>query len=177
MSKLIKETIVSKTINLNRNQNKKSPKQILENDFLSIYNIPISGGWGYSLNDTIVVNKNPDSITEKNFQTGYDLQKVFIKSRIYEELIISNKSDKFTKISWKMTKQKLLPKNERIIDYLKYRVCGFKLIEYTKLKYELSKIKDISEKKIKEHFDKILICYDSEFWFDITSFFGTDGSL
>lgn len=171
MPKLIKETIVSKTINLNRFKNKKSPKQILENDFLSIYNIPISGGWGYSLNDTIVINKYPDSITEKNFQTGYDLQKVFIKSRIYEELIISNKSDKYTKIRWKMIKQKLLPKNERIIDYFKYRVCGFKLIEYIKLKYELSKIKDISEKKIKEHFDKILICYDSEFWFDITSFF------
>ena len=181
MQRFLNKEAVLKTINL-KLDSKKSPKEILERDFDSLGHIPISGGWGYSLDDVVFINKYPDRLRQTNILTGYELQNEFIKNRIYEELIIRRKKNKFIKIRWKKLKQRLIPVKNGYIDHLEYRVCGLNLNEdiLSRKKYfnDQKIIADeLTETNYNQDSDEILICYETEFWFDISSFFGTDGRL
>lgn len=59
----------------------KSPKQILSEDFPE-HDWPISGGWGYSMDDAVV-------IAADNEFSGVHMEYKFLEYRSYEEVIFS----------------------------------------------------------------------------------------
>ena len=88
--------------------------------------LPISGGWGYGLNDCVVIDKEDPAA-----QTGlpFDLigvEQVLVEKRIYAELIVFRpNNDLFAGISWNRTEQSLRDIHGRQFDVLKYQVTAF----------------------------------------------------
>lgn len=155
-----------------------TPREILEHDFKSIGNFPISGGWGYTKDDAVIIEKDDPSVIKDIPFDGVGIEKIFVEKRIYEELIIFKpEGAKFNGIKWDMLKQRLITDEDRHFDLLKYKICGHLDDDwkYLKEKYEKNNgFEDNPKRSIKhneEHLNR-MICYETEFWFDITSFYG-----
>ena len=65
-----------------------SPREILAADFRSMGEIPIRGGWGYTIDDPVIIDKNDPIVLRGMPFDGVGLEYVFVEKRIYEELII-----------------------------------------------------------------------------------------
>ena len=65
-----------------------SPREILAADFKSLGGeLPIHGGWGYSLEDAAVIDKNDPTVPSGMPFDGVEIEYVFVEKRIYEELL------------------------------------------------------------------------------------------
>ena len=97
-----------------RINSEESPRDILAADFKSIGEIPIRGGWGYTLEDAVIIDKNDPIVSKGSPFDGVSLEYVFVEKRIYEELIIFRpKDDRFTGINWKLLKQQMRPTTKK----------------------------------------------------------------
>lgn len=139
--------------------------------------LPIKGGWGYSKEDAIIIDSN-DEVVEKGIPfDGIGLEHLIVKKRLLEELIIF-KSDEdktsFSNIQHKVVKQSLLfEDNNRKIDHLVVEGTCFLHHEWLELKNEMFSGEDDFD--LEAHFekeDKLIFYFTSEYFFDITSFYG-----
>ena len=176
MRHLDKDTVLNK-INLKVKNTKETPREILERHNPSMGNIPISGGWGYTQEDCVIINKNDPSVNQSMPFFGVDYEYLFVEKRIYEELIIFREpGQKFHGIKWEMLEQNLIFKDDRQYDHLHYLVRGHidKDWDYLhKIFEDNNKFIDDPEgfeKHLKEN-EELLSCYETDYWFDITSFY------
>lgn len=122
-------------------------RSVIRDDFK--IDLPIKGGWGYSLEDSVIIDKNDITVNRNMPFDGVSLEYIFVEKRLYEELIIfREKGCQFADIEWELETQSL-----RKIDNKSYDV----------LEFNVSAIQDGKEKYIKRK---------RTYWFDITSFFG-----
>ena len=177
MPRILSDDDVLKSINRPSGL-EQTPREILESHFNSIEAIPIKGGWGYTKDDAVIIDKDDHSVPKGLPFDGIGIEKIFVEKRTYEELIIFRKDgDKFNGINWELLNQSLVQDNDKYYDVLKYKICGHLDGDWEFLKEEFERndfFSDDPEGKdnhFEEHSNR-LICYETEFWFDITSFFG-----
>jgi len=155
-----------------------SPREIITTDFKSLQGrLPISGGWGYSKEDAVIIDKN-DPVVPKGIPfDGISVERTFVEKRIYEELIIFNPNEsKFSGIKWELIKQELQNDEEKSFDVLFFDVTAVPDADWEQLKKEWESNDGFQESQlalnahIKKRNSKT-IHYQTEYWFDITSFF------
>lgn len=175
MRHLDKDTVLNK-INLTVEITKGTPREILERHNPSMGSIPISGGWGYSQEDCVIINKNDPSVNQSMPFFGVDYEYLFVEKRIYEELIIFREpGHKFNGIKWEKLEQNLISKDGRSYDHLRYLVSGHidKDWEYLQKIFEDNNKFENDDKGFQNHLkenEELLYCYETDYWFDITSF-------
>lgn len=160
-----------------RIRSEESPRDILAADFRSMGEIPIRGGWGYTIDDPVIIDKN-DPIVPKGIPfDGVGLEYVFIEKRIYEELIIFRpEDDRYSGTEWKLLKQELSRHSGRSYDVLTIEVTALpdRVWEELKAEWEGPKGYGSSGFDADEHMkkrDSQTIRYVTEYHFDITSFY------
>lgn len=157
-------------------RSKESPRQIIFEDFKSLgTELPIKGGWGYEINDAVIINKN-DPIVSQSMPFNFTaIEKIFVEKRIYEELIIFREDNqKHSGIEWKLESQKLIRKGNNSYDVLSYLVTAIPDVDWEILKAEFMDNNGFSDSKesYNAHMEKKhnkTIFYSTEYWFDITS--------
>lgn len=160
-------------------RSEETPREIIAADFKSLRDeLPISGGWGYSKEDAVVIDKN-DPVVPKGLPfDGIGIEYVFVEKRIYEELIIFRPDDsKFAGIEWKLIEQRLVSDDDRKFDVLSFDVTAIPDIDWELLKREWEQNHGFqtSQSALEAHIEKKnskTVHYTAEYWFDITSFFG-----
>lgn len=157
-------------------EDQNSPRLYLRNSIG--LNLPISGGWGYSLEDCVIINKDDPSVDQKIPFDGVAIEYIFVEKRIYAELIVFRPlGDKFAQIEWKRTGQSLRVVDGRKIDVLEFRVRALVNRDWEFLRGDLEANNGYVEdhQGMERHLMEraLRTCfYDTEYWFDITSFFG-----
>ncbi|MCQ2380322.1 MAG: hypothetical protein MJ025_05310 [Victivallaceae bacterium] len=99
-----------------------APRQVLLEHFEKTrHQLPIEGGWGYSLDDAVVIKtEDPDINPGKPF-FGIAVENVFIHYRIREELEYASK-EKYHCVNWTKTGQRLVFSDGRPYDVISYVV-------------------------------------------------------
>lgn len=162
-----------------RIRSNETPREILAADFKSLGGeLPIQGGWGYSREDAVIINKD-DPVVEKGLPfDGVSIEYIFVEKRIYEELIIFRPENKrYSGIRWNLIKQQLTSHNDKSYDVLYFAVTAIPHSDWEALKSEWESNNGFqsSKAKLKLHMEKQdskIILYQTEYWFDITSFYG-----
>ena len=101
-----------------------TPREIIAADFKSLREeLPISGGWGYTKEDAVVIDRNDPVVSKGMPFDGVEIEYIFVEKRIYEELIIFRpKDDKYSGIEWNLLKQKCTSDNGKKYDVLSFEV-------------------------------------------------------
>jgi len=163
-----------------RIESRESPREILAADFKSLRGeLPIRGGWGYNQEDAVIIDKNDPVVPSGVPFDGVGIEYVFVEKRIYEELIIFRpKHERCSGIKWKLLKQRLFENGGRSYDVLAFEVTAFLAKDFEELKAEWegpnghgSSGFDVDAHMKKAEARKLR--YVTEYWFDITSFYGS----
>ena len=121
---------------------------------------PFEGGWGYSKDDALIINKNHANVTKEVPFYGVGFEYKFVRYRLYKELAL-NRNHYFVTESVKYnlkTQAVIRGEGGKVYDLLKFEICAEELF-----------LNDKGEPNIKSD---VLLCYDTEYWFEISSFFG-----
>ena len=89
MTKEIKAPELPKQWSSGSKDDKNSPRLYIQNQVDELV-LPISGGWGYSVDDCVVIDKNDSSVDTSAPFKGVPIEYQFIEKRIYAELIVFN---------------------------------------------------------------------------------------
>lgn len=164
-----------KNINLTPHVQHLPLRQVLFGDFKSLGGeLPIKGGWGYSIEDSIIIDKKDCTVSEILPFDGVGIEYIIVEKRIYEELIIfRGTGDKHSGIKWKLEKQKTLQIEGRIYDHLTFEVTCFRDDDFEWLKQDVQLNSSnpnfsVDHSKKREEFQ---CYYTTEYFFDITSFY------
>jgi hypothetical protein len=150
--------------------------QVLMEDFpKDCSDLPISGGWGYSQSDAIILvrSKFPSSAAARNFVS---LEYHIVEKIVYEELIIfQEKGNGFSGIRFHLDWQALLGE-ERKFDRLDFRISCWsdQHWEWLKENWEQNGFGESIGFDREAHLarrEASKIEYTRQFWFDITSVF------
>jgi hypothetical protein len=156
-----------------------TPRQLFVEIYKSIPELPIRGGWGYSIDDAVIIDKN-DPIVSKGLPfNGVSIEYIFVEKRIYCELIVFRpRNDRYAGITWDLKLQTLREVNGKRYDVLTFDVTAL----HDKHQGELKAIWEgpngfgspgfNKEEHFRKH-DALTIHYVAEYWFDITSFYGS----
>ena len=138
--------------------------------------MPINGGWGFTKDNAIIIDKNDHVVSKGEAFDGVGLEYSIVAKRIDLELTyLQTEKDSYRGIHWKLFKQETLKEKDSYFDKL--------TIKITALPYEAWKSQKLEWKDNghKPNFDKewfmaktlelTQFCY-RDFWFDITSFYG-----
>lgn len=136
---------------------------------------PVEGGWGYSLADACVIGLPESAI---NTTRGIKLEYRFVEKRIYLEMIsLRPPGHQYRNINWELKEQRLITDNERKYDKLIFNITAFPETIWEELEKEYNGPEGAGHpdfnlathteirRSYQEHFT-------SEFWFDITRFYG-----
>lgn len=149
---------------------KEGPLQILTEDFPK-HQWPISGGWGYSQENAVVLELD-------NEFSGVMFEQKFVEYRTYEELIVFRpKAERYAGIRIKKGLQALSHANGKSYDMVEYEVTAYRESDYEMLKadWEKHNAYEGDEEGRARHLalaDSLRISYNTVGWFDITRFFG-----
>lgn len=139
--------------------------------------LPITGGWGYSKEDAIVIDKNDSSVNPAFPFNGVGIEYQIAEKRIYIETIVARpEHDKYSGVNWKPNKQRLVHDNDKQYDYISFHVTALPKIDFEFLKSEYeTEMKNgiLNFEKHSKKREAMLCHYDTEFWFDITSFYSS----
>jgi len=156
-----------------------TPREKIATDFKSTQSeLPISGGWGYSKEDAVVIDKNESTVSGDMPFDGVGIEYVFVEKRIYEELIVFRpKEDRYFGIEWNLLLQKSVRDDNKSYDVLSFEVTAFPNSVWQKVQVDLEnhykpQVSDIEIKTILKEYGENQIKYTTEYWFDITSFYG-----
>lgn len=142
--------------------------------------LPISGGWGYTKEDAVVIDKDDPVVLKGIPFDGVGIEYIFVEERIYEELNRYESEDgKYSVVGWNLLEQSLIFDDDRKYDVLSYEVTAIPESDWDSLntEWECNTGLQTSESEMKAHIEKRnikTICYSNECWFDITSFYGAD---
>ncbi len=154
----------------------KSLREILFEDFKSIgKELPIKGGWGYSKEDAIVIDKNDPAAVQWQPFNGVALEYFIAEKRIFEEIIIfRSKGDQFRNVKITLNKQSFIACNDgKSYDYLIFDVTAFHDKDWESIDREIQeKINTCGFDFVKfiESKNDLRYHYTPEFWFEISSF-------
>ena len=146
--------------------------------------LPIKGGWGYSIDDACIIDKTDKSVIQGIPFDGVSVEYAFIEKRNYAELInthyskeIYRKTDKYyAHIEFKLIAQRMIPEKEKkVYDHIKFEIECVPEEIFDKLS-ELAKDPDKLDEVWKIH-EKEKLIFERECFFDITSFYGRNNDL
>lgn len=140
--------------------------------------LPIRGGWGYTKEDAVIIDKN-DPVVPKGLPfDGHTIEYIFVEKRIYEELIIFQPEEhRCSGIEWQLVQQQLQEIDARTYDVLTFAVTAFPDKDWEELRAEW----EGANTAVSDHFnfeahqqkrEARQLRYVTDYWFDITSFFG-----
>ena len=151
-------------------------REILLTDFPSLrHDLPIRGGWGYTMEDAVIIDRNDPAAQNYPLFDYVSMEYTFVEKRLYEELIISRERDKcFSGIEWNLEKQSLLSDRGRKYDELVFSITLFadKDWEFLKTDWESHRGYRGDRLGLEEHERKresLLLGMTESFVFDITS--------
>ena len=158
--------------------NVESPREILKSRFTSIDELPIDGGWGYSMNDAVIIDKN-DPIVDKVLPfNGVGIEYIFARYRTYLELITQrNEEDRFSGIDLELNFQETLNDNGKQYDRLVMDITAFRDQDFDELKQDWENNfhkQDFDSEAHEKKREEKLVHIQREFWFEISSFYGQD---
>ncbi len=156
-----------------------SPREILHSRFKSIDEMPIHGGWGYTKNEAVIIDKHDKIVPQYLPFDGVNLEHIFIQYRTYLELItIRAEDDRFSGINFKLSKQELFEDDDgKIYDKLIMHITAHRDKDYEELKEEWESgfsNKDFDYEAHEKKSGERLIHIERECWFEISSFYGQD---
>lgn len=150
---------------------RETPHQILSEDFPK-HNWPISGGWGYTQEDAVVIEVD-------NSWDGVNLEYKYLEYRSYEEAIIFRpKGSQLAGFRFERGNQALIHGNDgKSYDMVTMTVLAFTEGDFNLLKNDFEThhgYQDDAEglKRHMELAESKRIRYEVVGWFDITRFFG-----
>ena len=154
---------------------RESPRQIILEDYK--IDLPISGGWGYSIETACIIDKNDSTVSNVIPFNGIAVEYVFIEKRIYEEMIIFRYDhEKYAGIRWNQLLQQTQSFNSKYYDVLKYSVEGFEHSVWEELVTRFQEIQKSDKPELMAELDAYseskIYRFEREFYFDITSFYG-----
>ena len=160
--------------NLNPSYN---PREVMKDIFTSIPEFPIHGGWGYSKEDAVVIDKY-DSIVNQQlpFFDGVSYEYTFLEYRNYLELITSRPDDdRYSMIRYKTLHQEVIAGGDKKYDHITIEVTCLKDEDFDELKKEWEENSENENFDHDEHNkkrDTKTIHFEREGWFEISSFYG-----
>lgn len=130
--------------------------------------LPIYGGWGYTQDDAIIIDKNDPNVDKAIPFNGVGMEHFIISRRLEEELVHRYPPGKgYTKIDWNVRQQKCLNIDGRHYDHL---VVAVRCMPEEKMP-ELRQHLDDQDEFFRKMFQYACF-YQADYWFDITSFYG-----
>jgi hypothetical protein len=158
-------------------RSKESPREILTADFKELGGgILLRGGWGYTKEDSCILDKNAPIVGPTLPFDRVRLQIMFVEKRIYAEMITFRPvGEKFLEIRWTAMEQQIIQEEGRVFDKLTIEITAFHDSVWHELKsdlagpqgYESSKFNpEAFQRKMKEK----MVCLTRDFWFDVTSY-------
>ena len=166
-------------INIDNLPNIESPREILKSRFTSIDELPIHGGWGYSMNDAVIIDKN-DPIADKVLPfNGVGIEYIFARYRTYLELITQRDANaRYSDIDLKLDFQETHSgDNGRQYDRLVMDITAFRDQDFDELKQDWENNfhkQDFDSEAHEKKREEKLVHIQREFWFEISSFYGQD---
>jgi hypothetical protein len=159
----------------NQLRTRESPRQIIFEDFK--IDLPISGGWGYDIENACVIDKNDSTVIKGIPFDGVGVEYVFVEKRIYEEMIIFRAAhEKYAGIRWNQLLQQTQSFDNKHFDVLKYSVEGFEDSIWEELVSRFLEIQKSGKSELMAELDTYreskIYRFEREFYFDITSFYG-----
>ena len=155
-----------------------TPREIIAADFKSIpKELPISGGWGYSKEDAVVIDKYDPVVPKGMPFDGVGIEYIFVEKRIYEELIIFQpEGSRYSGIKWNLLKQQTINDGNKQYDVLSFEVTAIPDADWEELRSEWEENDGFqtSQSTSEAHMEKRnskTEDYITEYWFDITSFY------
>ena len=175
MTKEIKAPKLPKQWTSGTDDDKNSPRIYIQNQLDKLV-LPISGGWGYSVDDCVVIDKDDASVDPSVPFKGVPIEYQFIEKRIYAELIVfKSEAERSSGIQWELLSQMCEAIDGKTYDILDFKVTAYKDDDWNYLKKDWvdndgfkdnpSGLKNHTEER-----DKRMYFYNAQFWFDITSF-------
>ncbi len=154
---------------------KESPRQIILEDFK--IDLPIYGGWGYSIESACAIDKNDLSVNKALPFDGVGIEYMFVEKRIYEEMVIfRGDHEKYAGIRWDREAQEVLFHDDRAHDKLTFNIIGFSDEIWDELTSRFEEIQRSGKAELMTELDayRELKAYrfKREFYFDISSFYG-----
>lgn len=148
----------------------------LRMDFKPLSNVPlpISGGWGYSKDDAIVINPSIDDPTYTP-GTPFDfdgLKKLLITHRIYEECTI-RQFDPLDGLTWELDEHEEINDAGRFFEHTVFSISGFPSWVWNSLRDDwVSSGRHLNSSKTRVHGflrQWFVKSYKADYWFDISS--------
>lgn len=175
MPHLIKDTKLPSSWEDGKLKEENSPRLFIKNAFK--LDLPIRGGWGYSSEDCVVIDKNDPSVNPSLPFDYIGTEYTYVEKRIYAELIVfRTRSDRYSDINWKIREQKLLNQNSKRFDVLKFTVSALRDEDWDYLKKDFENNNgyqndpDALKKHLGERSSRMCF-YETEYWFEISSCF------
>ncbi len=152
-------------------------RKVLNDVFKDAGDLPIRGGWGYSREEAIVIDKNDPVVAPGLPFDGVGIEYKIAELMAYLELIVFRKADdRYSGIETKVNTQYLKSIEGKQYDVLVVDVTAFREKDFNVLKEEWMDNEgnpDFDVQKHLEKMEKFLCFYTRELWFDITSFYGS----
>jgi len=159
-----------------------NPRKIIGHVYKT--DLPIKGGWGYSKDDAVIIDKNDDSIKNStaNFD-GVSLEYWFAQRRAWLEFITGRvENDRFSGVELKLITQSLHQTDNKTYDCLIFSITALRDDDFDELKEDWNYITNGSnnltieeqENKKQENEQRRedkLIRIKAEYWFEISSFY------
>lgn len=158
-----------------------NPRNVIKECFKK--DLPIRGGWGYTQEDCVILDKNDDTVNKSIPFNGIGYEHLFAEKRLYIELIVSRpENDRYSEIKWSLQKQSLVNSGGKSFDKLIFDVTAFHDSDWEKLKSEFEgpngiKSPGFDAEAHERKRNELMVKFESIFWFDITSFFGQNNSF
>ena len=139
--------------------------------------LPIRGGWGYSQRDAVIIDRN-HPVAERPFN-GVRIEYKFAQLRMWLELItVRPEGQRHSQCKYNMRKQELIHgKDGKVYDVLHCDITALPDADFEELKAEWEGPHGYSSPSFDQdvHMRKreaLLVRYSTEYWFEISSFFG-----
>lgn len=154
------------------------PTMVAREELLTTYKVdlPIEGGWGYDIDDAVVINKSHPSVNPGLPFHGVSVERTFVLHRLYIELIsLRPQDDDYSGISWELVSQRLIHRNGRSYDQLLCDASALHTRDFETLKAIWTGPNGHGspgfdeESHLRMHKQK-LVHFECEYWFDVTSF-------
>lgn len=155
-----------------------SLREVIATDFKSLgEELPIKGGWGYSIDDAIIIDKNDPVVDPVLLFDGVGLEYIIVEKRLYEELIIFKKEgEKYRNIKWNLLRKNTIHRDGKVYDHLIFNVtCVLDKgdLDFVERCLNNGKFPDqMDSRELEELFGEEYFEGETEYYFDITSFYG-----
>jgi hypothetical protein len=140
------------------------------------YEMPIQGGWGYTKDDAVIIDKYDPAIDQTIPFDGVKLEYIFARYRAYLEMItFRNDNERFSGIELELEVQTLINDETGIYDKLVFNIIALHSEDFDELKEEWETNCNLDDFDIVAHQkkrEKKLVHLQNEYWFEISSFYG-----